>query len=79
MGWIKGKPKKEGKYLTIREFKIGSKTSFSEPKTCEFKFVRYKNTNELVTTEDGIETCWIKNGNGELVDYYMDLPPNPTE
>lgn len=79
MKWIKGEPKEEGKYLTIREFNIGGKRSFSEPKTCEFKFVRLRTTNEIVVTEDGVETCWVKNGNAELVDYYMDVPPNPTE
>ena len=79
MKWIKGEPKKEGKYLIIREFNIGNETRFSEPKTCEFKFVRLRNTNEIVITEEGVQTCWVKNGNGELVDYYMDLPQNPTE
>lgn len=77
MSWIKGEPKKEGEYLTIREYDILGKITFSKPKTCMFNFCRYRTTNEIVVTEEGIKTCWTYYNKGEIVDYYMDLPLNP--
>jgi hypothetical protein len=77
MEWIKGEPKKEGKYLTIREFNIFEKT-YSDPKVCEFSFVRFRTTNEIVKIDGEIETCWVtKDNRGATVDYYMELPKNP--
>tara|TARA_R110000782_G_C14651301_1_gene396809 strand:+ start:16 stop:261 length:246 start_codon:yes stop_codon:yes gene_type:complete len=78
MNWIKGKPKAEGKYLTIMEYDLPPIKTYSDPKVCEFKYVRCRLTNELFFSDEGQETCWVKNGVAQIVDYYMPIPENPT-
>lgn len=81
--WISAEinpPRKEGNYLTIREYNYGNKVKFSTPKVCEFKYVKYRsNNNEIVTfTNDKRNSCWVDPmNNGTIVDYYMELPKNP--
>lgn len=78
MEWKTGDPKEEGKYLTIREYRVGSKISFSDPRTSKFAYCRYRRTNEIVISDEGIETCWVgDNYRAEVVDYWMPIPKNP--
>lgn len=79
--WINAEtnpPRKEGNYLTIREYNYGNGVKFSTPKVCEFKFVKYRSKSNCNITNGKRNSCWVDPmNNGTIVDYYMELPKNP--